>query len=255
MINGNIFTHERTTLGITFEYEWEGGLKHQVSVSIHDPCPFPSRKSHFIARWTIAPLSIRLATLHPRYFSGSVLHANCPIHFAVWWLFTTIPEMGVHVSSFLWGDISPCLLIILRHIHRSEKDLKRHFPRNLCVRRTMHEVNVNCEENLHRLTRELKCGLRKSPSRTRFNVKSPLNRWAGKWNALQVFNMHKRYFSCLGLFIILAPTNEAKTEKFLLIIHNANVVLSQGNRICVFILCLKAIKGDIWMSAWPSQIT
>lgn len=102
------------------------GKKHEVSVSIHDPCPLPSRKSHFIARWTIAPLSF----FPSPHLSGSILHANCPIHTARW-LFTTISEMGVHVSSFLW-DISPCQSNPAAST-KNGGDFWHHFPRNLCV--------------------------------------------------------------------------------------------------------------------------
>lgn len=61
MING-IFLHMKGDEACKRdESDWVGARAHQVSLSIHDPCPLPSRKSHFIARWTIAPLSFPLS--------------------------------------------------------------------------------------------------------------------------------------------------------------------------------------------------
>lgn len=77
--------------------KWE---EHQVSLSIHDPCPLPSRKSHFIARWTIAPLNLLLSL---PTLSGSSLHVNCPIHFGVMTFY----------SHFRNG--CSCIIIFMRH--------------------------------------------------------------------------------------------------------------------------------------------
>lgn len=92
MING-VFLHMKGDDACKREV----GKKHQVSLSIHDPCPLPSRKSHFIARWTIAPLNFLP-------FSTSILHANCPIHFAVMTFY----------KHFHWNGCS-CIIIFMRH--------------------------------------------------------------------------------------------------------------------------------------------
>lgn len=96
---------------------WRRGKKAS-SISVN-PWSMPVTIKEISFHRSLNNRSIKLLSLFP-HLSGSILHANCPIHTARW-LFTTIFEMGVHVSWYHhFYETFPRVGVILQHPQRME---------------------------------------------------------------------------------------------------------------------------------------